>query len=156
MQYFTEDGLRISSNDSDDFYYRMAHAGDNEFDDNEFDDDESDGPTLADLLARYPGSPQHTRLAEGAAVVLDTIFPGWEWRIEKEQLNIEDPWNCVLGQLCNGDFGAGRDVLDNSDAWDRAAYGPIPTTDSHVFYYNHYLAGWLTAIDKRRASNPRA
>lgn len=39
-----------------------------------------------------------------AALMLDNLVPGWADQIDEEQLDLNDPFDCILGQLLRGQY----------------------------------------------------
>lgn len=55
------------------------------------------------------------------AQVLDEDYPGWEKKVNVETLNIDDLYNCVLGQLYYR-YSAGVEALSGYDFYSDEAW----------------------------------
>ena len=99
------------------------------------------------------------RVKRGASW-LDKVEPDWAVLIDKETLELQIPWRCVLGQVfedriygMNG-YGFGRTVLTDAEI---VEYGFDVTdlysvTDLDSVTYESLTAAWIDAIDERTAS----
>ena len=57
-------------------------------------------------MARTIRNTVHT-----AAKELDELHPGWAYKVRLHDLDVNDPWRCILGQLY-GSYDQGVDALD--------------------------------------------
>lgn len=104
-----------------------------------------------------------TRVAAGAAV-LDIAAPGWDDKINVDQLDLSDTCNCVLGQLADDyDIGIGKLSLENPQAVALGFLDIQDTQDGHRFdwdsrdrSYRKLTAAWRKLIEARRSARVAA
>jgi hypothetical protein len=112
----------------------------------------------------FPDIPE--RVARGVAL-LDEKCPGWDQKINVKALDIEDPANCVIGQVYKdsgivGAFGIGATNLVGKKAYGNDINAPVliehgfsgtrrPGDDNE---FDALTAAWKRAIRARRAAAP--
>lgn len=90
------------------------------------------------------------RAARGAAL-LDAVKPGWAAVLPRpEDLDLGDPWNCVLGQVY-GHYSAGLQAAGiGRFAYQVLAHGFAPHSSWVQPYDNAQLTrAWLTEVTNR-------
>lgn len=76
-----------------------------------------------------------------AARQLDEVSPGWEKKINKDRIIMDDPCACPLGQVF-GTYSKGKMIM-----WGTGA--PLPYNISPLFNYECNKIAWLGEINQR-------
>ncbi len=99
--------------------------------------------------------------ARAGAQLLDTLDPGWQWRVDPEKLRMDIGWilengcGCVMAQLDGRSFDQGLDhyQIDGEE--------PVPlgfTLDrpdfDHTSQWDKLTVAWRTEVLSRRKEDP--
>lgn len=76
---------------------------------------------------------------------LDEHYPGWFTKVDRDKLNMYDPFDCLLGQLY-GTYGKGLKILKVSDP---QQYGFALPEGTHCWLYMYMTDYWKLEIEKR-------
>jgi hypothetical protein len=88
--------------------------------------------------------------AERGASLLDRLCPGWDGLIDLDELDVDDPGRCVLGQLYGGyDEGLFEIDMEAVDMAPRVAHGfTLDSPDAAKM--GDLTAAWRRLIEERR------
>jgi len=109
---------------------------------------------------RVPTLPRLARRAAAGARLLDRHEPGWQHRVDPDQLDAEDVDRCVLGQLFGG-YEPGLAELAACRCDEVAAYhrDPVAWAAAHGFdldvtepraAFRELTAAWRAELARRR------
>lgn len=99
------------------------------------------------------------RVANGAAQ-LDKMIPGWENRIDLDELDIRVGCRCIIGQLYLG-YSRGKRFFPNNLRGDQAQhnlglYSHSATEEDQDHDYELLTGAWKAAIEVRLEANDDA
>ena len=77
---------------------------------------------------------------ENGVEFLNKVYPDWLSKIDLEKLNMDQPSNCILGQLY-GNFYVARDILDMYDNDTNKMGFTVPIV---LCYDEHDIEKWDT------------
>lgn len=99
------------------------------------------------IRAQAGGNDAASRAARGAAH-LDSVNPGWHYRINTDTLNIATGGNCALGQVY-GSYGNGVTVA--GVAGRSGDLGMVAITANIDAEYRALTEAWVKEVESRRA-----
>jgi len=100
----------------------------------------------------------HDPVIERGMALLDASAPGWEWRVDLDDLDLSSCTLCVVGQLYAGDYSGGLRALGEEDgSWIVPREVGFALSDGHhAMTYGGLTTAWRRAIRARRRARVEA